>query len=770
MTSTPEDAIGPPGLGRGARLVSCFIILVAAIAAVFGRVAGFEFLLWDDPGNVTNNPHLQPATWESLAQFWTASYQRLYVPVAYTMFWMEANLHEFFPSLATAEGSFNPAVFHIGNLALHTLTVLTVFMILRFVVQHDWAAMVGALLFGLHPLQSESVGWITATRGLSSALLGLFAVWLFLQLSGVRNSASERRSSFGVVLAMALSTVLFVLSLLAKPTAVVFPLVLIVLMAGWKPDGLRRTWPWLLIWIVAGGICVVISKSLQPDAIIQSLTPLWTRPFVAFDALTFFLYKTILPWPLAIDYGRSPPVVLEGIWPYVAWIVPMALFGFLWRLPHRRFWLTAYGVYVVALLPMLGLVPFRFQDFSTVADRYVYVAMLGPALAAAWCVATYRSSAVIGGIAAILGLYALLSFVQIGYWRDTRTLLVHELKVNSKSFLAYSLLGKVEELEGNVNAAAENYAKAIEINPLEISARTNLAKLLQEGGYYEQAIEHYHLILTQSPELLPVKMNLAMALAGDGQRDEAQALYEEVLAADPDFILARMNYAELLRENDDLAAAVEQYRKVLEIEPDNIPALVNLGTVLGAQGDVDAAIEQYQAVLQLRPNDLSIVSNFAILLLQADRAAAAEEKFRHALELDPSSPGLQLQLGEALAAQGKDAEALQIFRSLYQLQPESLRVKLSLAWLLSTSNDDDIRNGEKAIQLATSACQATSFADAKALDTLAAAYAETGDFDQAIRRAESARRVASLDGNDELAVQINLRIRDYRKGTPYRSP
>lgn len=770
MTSTPDAAIAQPNLKSGARLAGCFAILMFAMAVVFGRVAGFEFLIWDDPANVTNNPYLQPASWENLTQFWTASYQRLYVPVAYTILWVEAGLHEIFPGLVPAEGGLNSAVFHLGNLALHTLTVMAVFLILRLVVKQDWAALAGALLFGLHPLQSESVGWITETRGLSSALFGFLAVWIFLLSSGSNDPEFKSKPSLNAVLGMVFSTILFLLSLLAKPTAVVFPLVIFVLMIGWRPAMVRRASMWLLLWIIAGGLCVIGSKTLQPDEIIQSLTPLWTRPFIAGDALAFYLSKTLLPWSLGIDYGRSPTEVLSGFWPYMAWIVPVTLLVALWQLPHRRWWLTAYGVFVVGVIPMLGLVPFRFQDFSTVADRYVYVAMLGPALAVAWFVAGYRTPAARFGVAAMIAIFATLSFIQVGYWRDDRTLYQHELQVNPKSYLAYSLLGKVEEIDGNVNAAAQHYVRAIEINPDEISARNNLAKLLQDSGRYEEAFGHYRRIIEHSPELTPVKMNLAIALAAAGHHEESRALYEEVLSADPDFVLAYINYAELLRKVGELESAANQYRRVLEIEPGNVDALVNLGTLLGSQGRMDEAIELYQTALELRADDINIVTNFGLLLLHSRRAAEAEQQFRYTLELQPTSARLQQQLGEALAAQGKEAEALLAFQSARQLQPNWLKPVNSISWLLSTSNDPQIRDGKKALRLAIEACQATTYGNAEALDTLAAAYAETGDYEKAIETAESARRIASLAENDELAMQINLRIRSYRHKMPHRSP
>jgi len=519
------------------RLLACVAVLVVVMGAVFGSVRKFEFLHWDDPANVTENPYLHPPTWEHLGQLWQAPYKRLYVPVAYTFFWGEARFHQLVPSIAMDDGTFNPAVFHLGNLTLHTLCVLLVFGILRRVVEHDMAALAGALLFGLHPLQCESIGWITETRGLTSALLALIALWLFLGFGKSSDDETVTTTRWTAVLRMLLATAAFGLSILAKPTSVAVPLIVLVVLAGWKPWMLRRNAAWLVAWIALAVACVVGTKMLQPDDVIPSTTALWTRPLIATDSLAFYLYKTVLPWPLGVDYGRSPPDVLSSIWPYVAWLVPCVLIGLLWRLPHCRWWLTAFGVYVVALLPSLGLVPFRFQEFSTVADRYTYLAMLGPALAVAWLLVEYRRLAAWGTASFVLVILAILSVIQIGYWHDDEVLFEHARSVNPSSHLAYTQLGGVREARGDVNGAAQLYARAIQLKSDSIAARNNLGRLLDRSGRYEEAIEHYRHILEHAPELLAVRTNLAIALAHAGRHEEAHVQFETVLEAKPDDVL-----------------------------------------------------------------------------------------------------------------------------------------------------------------------------------------------------------------------------------------
>lgn len=760
-----QDSPSRSALSGIGRVGACVAILITTMMAIFGQVRGFEFLLWDDPVIVSRNPLLNPPSWENLKALWSEPHHLHYVPVAFTVFWLEALLHELIPAIAPNEGTLSPTVFHLGNLVLHTLCVLLVYAILRVIVEQDMAAVAGALLFGLHPLQCEPIGWITETRGLSSAALGLVAVWLFLICARSANNAPR----WGPTLGMIAATVVFILSLLAKPTAVVFPLITIIVVAGWNPALLRRTLIWQLGWMVAGFACVIGAKMLQPDEAIRSLTPIWTRPLIAGDALAFYLFKTALPWHLGVDYGRTPPEVMGDLWPYLAWLVPCAVVAVLWRLPHRRWWLTAFAVYAAGLLPLLGLLPFRFQDFSTVADRYVYVAMLGPSLAVAWIVVAHRRPVVMAGMAGVLTALAVVSFNQIGYWRNNHTLFQHALVVHPASHLAHTQLGKAEEVAGDFNSAAQHYVQAINLNSDAIIARNNLARLLSNSGRYEEAIEHYRHVLHYSPDLVAVKSNMAFALARNGQRKEAHQLYEELLAANPTYVQGLLNYAELLREEENLELAAEQYRHVLEMKPNHVAALVNLGNVLTVLGDVDGAAQQYQAAIQLKPQDPGIVASFGLLLLIDGRADEAVPLLRRAIALQPNAVGVRYRLGEALAAQGKDAEAAEIFRGTLRMRPGWVDAKRALAWLLATSRDDEVRDGEQAVRFARDACVATGFDKAEALDTLAAAYAETGEYEKAISTATSARQIAARMDDRALIVEIDKRLDLYRAGNPYRS-
>src|SRR6185503_6497754 len=144
------------------------VILIALPLAVFAQTWNFEFV-WDDAANIVNNRYLNPPSVANLVQFWRGPYERLYIPLTYSVWWATT-------ALAGGSGS-GPSVFHLANGLMHILSTLVVFAVLKILIRQHWAACAGALLFALHPLQVEPVAWITGMKDVLSGFLSLLALW-----------------------------------------------------------------------------------------------------------------------------------------------------------------------------------------------------------------------------------------------------------------------------------------------------------------------------------------------------------------------------------------------------------------------------------------------------------------------------------------------------------------------------------------------------------------------------------------------------------------
>lgn len=561
------------------------LLLAGLTLAVFLPVGGHDFV-WDDRGNIVENPLFQPPTLANALRFWEKPYEKLYIPLTYTVWSGLARIAQM-PAERGDVIEFSPRIFHLANLGFHIIAALVVFGILRMLVRHDWAAFCGALFFALHPLQVEPVAWITGLKDVLSGCLSLIALGLYLKHKGYH---------------YVLATLAFVLAMLAKPGALAVPVV------AWALDYwlLRRSArqcaltaiPWAVLTIPF----IIVNKLAQPDAIIPFVTPLWERPLVAADALAFYLYKSALPLWLGPDYGRSPEWLLQQGWALITWAIPFGIFVLIWRRRERKPWLLASaGVFVAGMLPVSGLVPFVFQGLSTVADRYLYFSLLGPALALGFFLAAQQRKAAAVFCVGTLALLGLRSAFQIRHWRDETTLYRHALSVNANSSLAHFNLGNALMERRLVDDAIGHFRDAARANPRHADVRNNLGTALARQGKLDEAIHEYREAITIYPGYAKAYYNFGNALVRQGKLDEAIGRYRQAVAADSDYLLAHNNLGMALVDKGDLAAGMSHFRRGLAINPAFAILHRNLGRALAMQGKIGEAIEQYREALEKEP-------------------------------------------------------------------------------------------------------------------------------------------------------------------------
>ena len=504
-------------------------ILAIMTLLLFGRTVGFGWVGWDDDVHVTGNPRLHPVTIASVWEFWRAPYEGLYIPASYTLFAAETVLSRvLFPN-----GSLDPRPFHALSIVLHATCVLLVWRILGTRVAAGWPAVAGAVLFAVHPLQVESVAWISEQRGLLSAMLCLGV----LSLSQGATTMPARRG---------LCVGLFALGILAKPQAVITPLLLAILdgKGSWRSalGSLGRSWPLLM----TAAVVAVITKIQQPSewswegADVSS----WLRPLVAGDAICFYAEKFLFPVGLCLDYGRTPARVLSNPLLVLRAVFVIAVIASICILPLLRSIRVPVMLVVVGLLPVLGLVPFTFQAFSTVADRYAYLPMLGAAVGiaqAAGRVAPGRAIAAASGFAAWMVALTALTLGQLPTWRDSEALNSQIIRVNAQSAggrlgLAAAFLGS-----GRVQEAAEELRAAVTANPDYAKARYELASTLHKLGLRPEAEEHYRAAIRLRPRWSYAHNDLGILLAEQGRLEEAIGHFREAVALRPDLPAQRMN-------------------------------------------------------------------------------------------------------------------------------------------------------------------------------------------------------------------------------------
>jgi Flp pilus assembly protein TadD len=544
---------------------AALIVIILAGAATLGRVAKFDFTSWDDYETVAHNPQLRPPTARSIASFWTEPQMDLYVPLTYTVWAIAAN-----GALDPPTGELDPRVFHTLNLALHLTAGCITFLLIRDLLNAPVAALIGALLFVVHPLQVESVAWVSGMKDVLFGLLSLTAIWQYVRLvrDEVHGSLVPTGEWWGRYLA---AIAMLMLAMLAKPTAMVVPAVVIVLDRfvigrSWK-RAIVWTWPWLVLALA----CAIAAKRFQPAPDATAVAPaLWLRPLVAGDALAFYVRKLVAPVVLGLDYGRTPQRIFDTGRAYWTWLIPAGVaIVLVLKRQHVRVVAAGAMVFAIVLSPLLGLVPFDFQGYSTVADHYMYLAMLGPVLAVAWVVAQNQTSRTIAIAAVVLVLLAARSFDQTTYWRNSDTLFARALQVNPTSYASYNSLAAADIDRQQFARAVELSERAIALAPNWFPGHLTYANALIRMGRPDEAIRAYRRVLDLRPEHPPALDNLAALLAERGRLDQAIPLARRAVELDPASVNARLNLGRMYFQLQDFRSARGEFEAVLKLDPDN---------------------------------------------------------------------------------------------------------------------------------------------------------------------------------------------------------
>jgi tetratricopeptide (TPR) repeat protein len=500
-------------------------LLVLLVLLTYWPLLTADFTNWDDQATIVHNHWLNPPKLAHFREFWDPRqpFMDIWIPMTYTV-WSVVAAVAYVPTAdPETSASLNPWVFHGANVAVHICSVLLVFSIVRRLTGKTWPAAAGAALFALHPVQVESVGWLSGMKDLLCGCFSLLAIqqYIFFARAPEREDAESRDESSRRAHYI-LATLAALLAMLSKPAGVALPAVVmvidIILLRRRIGAIAKALWPWM----VMAGLFVLEGRFAQPPHHHGYVTPLLLRPLIATDALAFYLYKLVLPVQLAVTYDRAPAVALAAHWAYFTWLAPVLVAFAAW-IRRRRFpWLlAAVGVYWAAVLPVLGLVPFDFQDFSTVADHYLYLAMLGPAIAVGFWLAGSRSRLLTLFCVAILAAFGVRSWVQSHVWKDAVSL----------------------------------HRNAIAVNPQECAGYNNLAEAYLSRRRVPEAIATFQEGLTHAPRCVPLQLNLAPLLANQGRLDEAERLFKSAAA---------------LASGDDLKKAREGLAKVAQMRRESL--------------------------------------------------------------------------------------------------------------------------------------------------------------------------------------------------------
>jgi tetratricopeptide (TPR) repeat protein len=584
-------------------------LVLLAVGAVYAQVVTFHFLpFWDDDTNIHRNPLYAPLSWSSVALFWKGPFQQLYIPVTYTAWAGLVALSRIVAGTTISFGPINAALFHGANLLVHLFSVAMVFQILRrLLTSHAQrqgvssgrilsAAAIGALTFGLHPVQVETVAWVSGLRDLLGGALSLASIELFLSWLDAR----AHRSGFNWLRYFG-ATLLLLLAFGSKPGTVVTPALALVCGLWLMKAEARRfgVLLWLIPWFLCAGAEVVMTSHAQPAAeLARSLVPVWARPLVAGDALGFYLGKLfwpLPPWGLCADYGRAPNFLFAAGTLYWSWLIPAVVVAVLCIFRRLRIFLLPCALLAIGVLPTLGLIPFNFQVVSTVSDRYLYLGMIGPALALA--LFTLRGNAVIRGTIVVLLvlLWAVVSLIQLPCWAAGEVFFPAILERNPTSWKSRHNYACTLDAQGKFPEALREFNEAIRLRPSNAEAYNDAALTLLKLGRRQEAIQFFQQSL-QVRATAGAARNLAAALLMSGNPAEAAKVYRLAMQIDPGDLQNQRALAWLLSTHPDDSVrsgteAVDLSRSIVVATGGQVPLfLLTYAASLAESGDFDSAV------------------------------------------------------------------------------------------------------------------------------------------------------------------------------------
>jgi protein O-mannosyl-transferase len=598
-------AAGVGGSNWRAPVWALAALLAVTTIAVYSPATRNGFVDFDDGVYVTHNEHVIAGfSWRNVEWAFRSIEAANWHPLTWISHMADCQVF-----------GLNPAGHHAVSVALHAINAMLLFLLLNRATGFPWRSLCVAALFALHPLNVETVAWVSERKSLLSMLFSLLAVACYGWYARTpEQDRAQKLRRYGAVVFF------FALALLAKPMAVTLPLLLLIV-DYWPlqrmpvPSSMARAQvseragkllvdkiPLLAMSVASSWITVVAQHRGEAMTSTKALA-MQQRIGNAIVAYAKYIGKML--WPSGLSYYYPHPGNRLATWEVLAAMVLMiAITAVVWRYRERRHLVFGWALFVVTLLPVIGIVQVGLQ---AMADRYAYIPLIGLFVMMVWELGEaaerwhLRASAQASGAAVVAVALAAVTVINIGYWRDSVTLFSH-----------------AREVIPFANTRIE----------------TNLGAALVDSGRSDEGIEHFKIAESLAPDLFVAHFNIGYALAQAGENSRALPELQQALGT---------------------ATTIEEKSR----------ALNNLAAAYLDLGKNEQAEQAFSQLLKLQPNSLAGHAGRGQALFNRGRYEEAGVDFVAATQLRPA-PQLFLMAGKSLEAAGKAAEAEAQYRKALQ--------------------------------------------------------------------------------------------------------
>jgi Flp pilus assembly protein TadD len=573
-------------------------------------VIAFDFVNFDDDAHVYQNPQVQQGlSWSGLQWAFTIHGPSQWHPISWLSHQLDWQLF----------GN-NPTGHHATNLLWYVCGTVLLFLAIDSLLGRPQAAAFVAVMFAVHPLNVESVAWISERR---NVLCG--ACWMLAIMAYARYA---RQGGFARYLAV---TFWFALALMTKPLAVTLPCVFALLdywplrrcplpeslapsAAGcWREPCPSRPWgllliekfPWLLLSAGASWLSYRCQESIEVVSSLAAL-PLSLRIENACVSYGLYLRRMIWPTDLAVFYPHpawhDPDPARSLLVPAIgAAVVLVLVTGIaIWRMRRNPGLAVGWFWFLGTMVPMIGLVQVGQQQL---ADRYAYIPMIGLGILAvavpfpAVRISTARRIAILA-----VTIWFGMSYWQLDHWRNSKTLFTRAIAVTRNNSWAYHNLAYALHGEGDYAGAIENYQHALEIDPDYVLARFNLGSAWQDVGQLDAAIQQFEWIVSHDDRHVDAWDRLGAAEGQARRFDRAEECFRKAISLDSRASRARFNLAIVLDARNETDESLPNFRDAVTLAPDDVQFRTGWMLALAKSGRLAEALDQAREVLRQDPN------------------------------------------------------------------------------------------------------------------------------------------------------------------------
>jgi len=720
------------------------LLLTATVTAFFPALSGN--FLWDDDYHVTNNACVAGPL--GFREIWTTT-QSNFFPLVLSTWRLEF----------LAWGA-SPLPFHITNLLFHAAAAMILWQILRELGVRG--ALLGALIWCLHPVQAESVCWISEQKNTESAFFYLSS--LLFGIRWMRSGKLFAPNWWGALL-------LAFMAFSSKTSTIMLPAILIICWwwcgLPWSRRRLSMLLPFFLLSAVAG-LLTMLEQKYHVGAV-GSLYNLGLSERITLAGLIpwFYLWKLLLPYDVNFIYPRWTPgdLLLPGLVGVMAILTLIALLAMKARRSSAAAaTLFAFVCFLVGLFPVLGLFDAYFFRYSYVSDHFQYLASMAPAALAGAALSSLPSRGIYPRLSMAIRSLApviLLVFVLLDWrgslrFRDSETLWKETLRLNPLSGIANHNLATELLYLGRTSEAIEEFLKILSRTPGDAGALNNLGVIKLKSGDPKGARHFFEEVLKSAPNEPATLCNLGETLILTGDHTAAESYLRQSVDLNGNSHAATM-LSILLREKGDVDASLRIGQAAIGSNPLDPQAWLAVGLSQRDIGDLPSAILSLRTGVKLAPEDGQLVNTLFTMLLDSGKEIEGQELLERRLLSHRDDPDTILNLALLRMRQTRNDEALSLLQELVLSDPSHARAHDLQADVLRKMK----RNEEAALELQRAL--AIEGSNPRLLLNLAAIQAELGMRDLALQTATKGLKEAQSQGEREICHHLLQLIRSLKR-------